>query len=182
MCERPESRSDTPSYRLSDVTFHTVFSVFKGFYTRCPLVLARREKGIKRMKEIRLVRRRSRRQASRSSVIYTSQRVNVRAFFIPPLLPAPHAPHVPLTPTVGHPRHFRFLDDCAVTFVPARLLFERVGARPCSGPRKSRNLSPVRHNDLATALIIAHPPKTAVRSIATKISQGPDSFVSMSID
>lgn len=112
MCERPESRSDTPSYRLSDVTFHTVFSVFKGFYTRCPLVLARREKGIKRMKEIRLVRRRSRRQASRSSVIYTSQRVNVRAFFIP----SPLAPRVPLTPAVGHPRHFRFLDDCTVTF------------------------------------------------------------------
>lgn len=68
------------------------------------------------MKEVRLVRRRSRCQASRSSVIYTSQRVNVRAFFILALPPLRFPPRRnPLTPAVGHPRHFRFLDDCTVT-------------------------------------------------------------------
>lgn len=139
---------------LSIIRCHVPYGIFgiQGVLYGCPLVLARRETGIERMKEVRLVRRRSRCRASRSSVIYTSQRVNVRAFFI--LFPPPRLNS--LTPTVGHPHHFRFLDDCTVTLAPVKLLFGRVGARPCSGPRKSRNLSPVRHNDSTTALIIPH--------------------------
>lgn len=111
-------RRVAPTLRLIDYPMSRSIRYFgiQGVLYDCPLVLARREKGIKRMKEIRLVRRRSRRQASWSLVIYTSQRVNVRAFFILPLLL-----HDPLTPTVGHPRHFRFLDDCTVTLVPALL-------------------------------------------------------------
>lgn len=87
---RASVRRVAPTLRLIDYPMSRSIRYFQGVLYGCPLVLAQREKDIKRVKKVRLVRRRSRRRASRSLVIYTSQRVNVHAFFILPSSPPPH--------------------------------------------------------------------------------------------